>query len=69
MEYAMQLTYRQISCLWERYWTRKAWDIEVSMLSNPLSGGSKDEDGDTIDASTDEGLEQLKGSGFPIKYL
>jgi len=68
------LTYRQIECLWERYWDRKLWDIEVQAAMNPFGGSDEDEtnpDGSSvaIDATTDEGLAQLQSMGLPIKVI
>lgn len=32
----MRLTYRQVACLWERYWDRHIWGLEVQTAMNPL---------------------------------
>ena len=75
----VSLTYRQIACLWERYWERKVWDIEVGVITNPMTSFKKEgesADGeesfspsDTIDATTDDGIAQLEGMGLPVKIV
>ena len=53
LEYALALTYRQVGCLWERYWKRKTWEIEVSIKTNPMAMGEGDSPSSapTIDAA------------------
>lgn len=61
-------------------WARKAWEIEVSIKTNPLTGGSSDEEdsapsaarqqsGNVIDATQDSGLAYLSMRGLPVKPL
>lgn len=35
------LTYRQVACLYERYWDRQVWDLEVQAAMNPFGGEKK----------------------------
>jgi len=67
------MTYRQIACLWERYWERKVWNIEVGILTNPMASMEGEEGGDSaepgIDATTDEGISKLESLGLPIKRI
>jgi hypothetical protein len=69
MEYVLGLTWRQIDCLWERYWERKMWELEINILTNPMAGDGGESDVPTIDATTDEGLSALVGMGIPVKRI
>jgi hypothetical protein len=65
------LTYRQTACLWERYWERKVWDIEVGVITNPMTSFKKEGESsapsDAIDSTTESGVSQLISMGIPVK--
>lgn len=43
------LTYRQVACLFERYWDRRVWDLEVQAAMNPFAGEKKDGPEDSME--------------------
>jgi hypothetical protein len=72
IEYIESLTYRCVACLWERYWDRERYKIELAVKMNPFGGGSgkKDDPNTTyIDATTDEGWDKLVSDNFPVKAV
>ena len=73
----MSLTYRQTAAIYERYWERKVWEIEVGVVTNPMASFDDDKketgvtplNNDVIDATTDEGISQLIKAGLPVKRM
>lgn len=78
----MFLTYRQVACLWERYWDRKVWEFKQAARLNPFfsekpeSGQHrpKEKDGnqyksaDKVDLTGDDAMDIAAQYGIKIKH-
>lgn len=73
----MDLTWRQVFGLYERYWHRRQIDIAISVATNPFAqfseGGENrfDERGNevTVDATQMDTVQSLMHQGFPVKVV
>lgn len=69
----MTLTFRQIGCLWERYWDRVMWNLKQQAKLNGLGlvgeSSTESDNASKIDATTDDGLMEMKSRGLPVKFI
>ena len=82
IEYTLFCTYRQIACLWERYWDKQVWDFKQQARLNPfykekpqseleksLGGNQKYVEGtQDFDLSGDDAEATLHQLGIPVKH-
>lgn len=73
LDYIKALTYRALMCLYERYWAKIEWEIEVNIKTNPMASfddeKTKTKDNNTIDLDQIDDISYLKSLGIPVKEI
>jgi hypothetical protein len=76
IEYVLELTWRQVYALVERYWHRRSLEMALAARMNPFyspegasAEGQPASSGPTVDATSMDTVQDLMMQGFPVKIV